>query len=77
MALHYFQLSIESFFKKSIYICQRGLVAPEFVLLGDEAIALGDSLAPLPCHIRVNLDVEVTSVLIHPHQKEGLRVLER
>ena len=37
-ALHYFQLSIKSFFKKLIYIRQRGFTRPEFFLLGDRAI---------------------------------------
>ena len=60
MALHPIQLSIESFSKKSIYVRQRGLVSPKFFLLGDGAIALGDSLAPVPWHIRVNLGAEDT-----------------
>ena len=54
MALHSIQLSIESFVKKSICVRQRGLVRPKFILVGDEAIALGDSLAPVPWHLRVN-----------------------
>ena len=48
--------------------------------MGSGTIALGDNLAPLPWHLRVNLDVEdhfSTGVLIHPRQREGLRVLER
>ena len=57
-ALHYIKLSIESFFKKSLYVRQRGLVRPKFFLMGDGAIALEDSLTPLPWHNRVNLDVE-------------------
>ena len=44
--------SIESFFHHSIYILHRGLARPEFFLLEDEAIALGDSLTLLPCHVR-------------------------
>ena len=60
-----------------MYVRQRGLFRPETFLLGDGIIALGGSLAPVPWHIRVNLDVKDTSVLIHPRQREGLRVLER
>ena len=44
------------------------------------AIALGDSLAPLPWPLRVNLGTEDhyrTSVLVHRRQREGLRVLRR
>ena len=58
MALHSFQLPFESYFEMPIYIRQRGLVRPEFLLLGDGAIALRDSLAPVPRHIRVNLEVK-------------------
>ena len=54
MYLHSFQLSFESFFKTSIYIRQRGLVRPKIFLLGGGAIALRDSLAPVPWHARVN-----------------------
>ena len=39
--------------------------------------ALGDILAALPWHIRVNLDVKDTNVPIHPRQREGPRVLKR
>ena len=39
--------------------------------MGNEAITLGDSLAPLPWYLRVNLDVKVTNVLIHPRQRES------
>ena len=46
-------------------------------MMGDGAIALGDSLAPLPWHLSVNHDVKDSSVLIHPRQREGLRVLEK
>ena len=46
-------------------------------MVKNEAVALGDSLALLPWHLRVNLNVEHTSVLVHPRQREGLRVLER
>ena len=59
----------------SIYARQRELVRPE-LMLGDEAIALMDSLAPIPWHVRVTLDVEDTSVLVHPRQRKGLRDLE-
>ena len=48
-------------------------------MLGNEAIALGDSLALLPWRLRVNLGPEghyYTSVLEHPRQREVLRVLE-
>ena len=45
--------------------------------MGDGAIALGDSLAPLPWHLRVDLDVKDTNVLVHLRQREGLRVLKR
>ena len=48
VAVHSFQLSIESFFTKSIYISLRELARPKFFYLGDEAIALGDCLALLP-----------------------------
>ena len=44
---------------------------------GKRAIALGDSLAPLPWPLRINLDIKGTSVLIHPWQREEIRVLER
>ena len=77
MTLPLIQLFIESLLKKSIYIRQRGLVRPKFFLLRDGAIALGDSLAPVPSHIRVNLEVEDISVLVHPRQREVLRILER
>ena len=80
-ALCYFQLSIEVFFKKSTYVGQCGLVKHEFFLLGDGAIALRESLAPVSWYVRVNLDVEghfcTTNALKHPRQREGLRVLER
>ena len=52
-ALHYFQLSIESFFKKSIQVRQRGLIRLELFLPGDGAIALRDSLVRLPGHVWV------------------------
>ena len=48
MTLHSIQLSIESFFKQFIHVRQRGLIRPKFILVGDGAIALGDSLAPVP-----------------------------
>ena len=51
-----------------MYVRQRGLIKFEFFLPGDRAIALRDSLALLPWHVRVTLDVEGTSVLIHPRQ---------
>ena len=54
-----------------MYIRQRGLVRPEFFLLGDGATVLRDSLAPVPWHVRENLYVENTGVLIHPRQREG------
>ena len=53
-AVHSFQLSIEPFFTKSIYIRQCGFTRPEFFLLGDGAIALRDSLAILPWQDRVS-----------------------
>ena len=77
MALHSIQLSIESFFEKSKYVRQRGLVGPKFILMWDGTIALGDSHARVLCHLRLYLATEVTSVLIHARQREGLRVLER
>ena len=40
-------------------------------MLGNGAIALGDSLALLPWHLGVNLDVRDTSVFVHPHQRKG------
>ena len=50
-------------------------------MMGNGAIALGDSLAPLPWHVRLNLGTEdqyCTSVLVHPRQGEaGLIVFER
>ena len=49
-------------------------------MMENAAIALGDSLAPVPWHLRVNLgtkDHYYTSVLRHPRQREGLRILER
>ena len=58
MLVHYFQLSVDSFFNKSIYIRHRGLVRPELFLLGDGAIAIRDSRAPVPWHVRVNLGTE-------------------
>ena len=48
--------------------------------MGNGAIALGDSLALLLWYLRLNLDVKdpyFTSVLVHPRQREGLRILER
>ena len=45
-------LSCPHFFYLSIYIHQLGLARPEFFLLGDGAIAFGDSLALLPWHVR-------------------------
>ena len=75
MAPHSFQLPLESFFKKSIFVPQRLLIRPEFFLPGDEAVVPKDSLALLPWHIRVTLDVEVISVLKHPRQREMLRIL--
>ena len=38
---------------------------------GHSVIALGDRHHPLPWYVRVNLDVEDTSVLMHPRQREG------
>ena len=76
MLVHFLVRFVEEFFNHLIYIRQRGLARPEFLLLGDGAIALRDSLAPIPWHVRVTLDVEDTSVLIHPRQREALRVLK-
>ena len=86
MALHWFQLSIKSFFKKSIYVRQRGLIRLKIILVGDGAIALGNSLDPDPWHLRVNLGTEYhyslaklsqhNSVLIHPRQREGPIILK-
>ena len=53
--VHSFLLFIKPFFKKSIYICQRGFTRPELFLLGNGAIALRDSLALLPWHFRETL----------------------
>ena len=58
----------------SIYTRQGGLVRPEF-MLGHEIIALMDSLARIPWHVRVTFDVEDTNVLIHTRQRNGLRAL--
>ena len=41
------------------------------------SIAFRNNVAPLPWHLRVNLDVEDTSALIHPCQRKGLIFLER
>ena len=76
-ALHYFQLSIEAFIKKLVYVRQLGLIRSKLFLPRDGAIALRDSLALLLWHVRATLDVEVTSMLKHPRQREGLRVLRR
>ena len=52
--LIYFRVQLfEDFFHHSIYILQCGLARPEFFLLGDGAIVLGDSLALLPWRLRV------------------------
>ena len=40
-AVHYFVLSIESFFKKSVYILQRGFTKPEVFLLGEGPLPSG------------------------------------
>ena len=45
--------------------------------MGDRTIVLGDSLASLPWHLRVNLGTEDISVLMHHCQREGLKILER
>ena len=45
-------------------------------MLGNGAMALGNSLALRPWHLRVNLGTEDTIVLIHPRQREGLTVLK-
>ena len=55
-------LFIQEFFNHSIQV--RGLIRPKFILLGDGAIVLGDSRAPVPWHVRVDLDVENTSALV-------------
>lgn len=55
------------------------MIRPKFFLFGDGIIPLEDNLAPLPWHLRVNLDVEdyySTSAFMHPRQREGLRVLK-
>ena len=73
-------LNIEEFFNHSIHIRQRGLVRPKFFLLGDGANAFRDSLALFPWHVKVTLYVEVhycTSLLKHPRQREGPKVLQR
>ena len=77
MIFHSFQLLFESLSKKSIYVRQRGLIRPEFFLPGDGVIALRDRLASVPWYARVTLDVEATSVLKYPRQREGLAVLKR
>ena len=46
------------------------------VRLGNGAIDFEDSLIPVPWYFRVNLGTEDSSVLTHPRQREGLRVLE-
>ena len=43
--------------------------------MANEAIALGDSLALVPCYFRVT-SAPRALVSIHPRQREGLRVLE-
>ena len=65
MALHSIQLSIESFFKQSMYVHQRAMIRPK-LRLRNGVIALAASFPPVPWYVRVNLDVEDTSVLIHP-----------
>ena len=42
----------------------RGFARPEFIMTGNGAIALEDSLALLPWHLRVNLDVKETNPLV-------------
>ena len=41
------------------------------IIMGNGAIAPGDSLAPVPWHLRVNLDVKDTGVIKHPRHKKG------
>ena len=63
-----------------MYVCQRRLIRPKFIIMGDGVIDLGDSLAPVPWHLRANLGTEdhyCTSVLVYPRQRERLRVLKR
>ena len=45
-------------------------------MMENAAITLGDSLAPVPWYLRVNLGTEDTSVLEHLRQRKELRVLE-
>ena len=73
--------SIESFFKHSIEVRHREFAKPEFILMGNGVIALGDSLVLVPWQLRVSLTPRTTiivlsSVFVHPRQREGLRVLE-
>ena len=46
-------------------------------MMGNGIIALGNSLAPVSWHFRVNFSAEDTSVLVHPCQREGEIVLKR
>ena len=43
-------------------------------MLGNGVIAPGDSLAPVPWHLRANLGTEDTSVLVHPGEWEGQKL---
>ena len=62
-------------YRRSIHVRQRGFARPEFFLLRDGAIALRDSLALLPWHVRETSVprtlVSFTSVIMHPRQREG------
>ena len=40
-------------------------------MMGNKSIALEDSLAPVPWHLRVNPGTEDTNVLVHPRQRKG------
>ena len=67
--------SIESIFKRSIYVRHHSLARPEFFFLGYRVIiAFRNSLALLPWHVRATSGPRYTnrtSVLMHPRQREG------
>ena len=45
---------------------------PEFIMIGNGAIALGDSLSLIPLwHVRVDLDVKDISVMKHLRHRKG------
>ena len=59
------QVVYRVFLQKVDKVRQRGMVRPEFFLLGDGAIALKDSLAPVPWHVRVTSAPRNTIALMY------------